>query len=280
MNIYLAGCYSRQFVFDETMDIYLAGAATGNNVAIWRDNSKDNPAAAMEKLCGSTDKIYVLESFYYMKNWMTPYIKNHWNFMLDSGAFTFMEGNQGSQVKWDDYVSRYCDFINKHDIDLFFELDIDSVSTLSHVEAMRKKIEARTGKQSIPVWHRSRGKDYFIQMCKDYDYVAIGGLVSGEWKGTDPDVFKWFINTAHEHGSKIHALGYTNLKGLEKYKFDSVDSTAWTSGNRFGCLYYFKNGELKKIMSGPKQRMAKPRELAVQNFKAWLNFQRYAKQYM
>ena len=86
------------------MEIYLAGGATGNNNHIWRDNSKTNPEKPMEIFLAGThaennransegdfkQKISILESFYYMNDWMLPYIKEHWNFLLDSGAFTFM----------------------------------------------------------------------------------------------------------------------------------------------------------------------------------------------
>ena len=110
---------------------------------------------------------YVLESFFYVRSWMFPFIDNKsWNFMLDSGAFTFMsnsknkylfkesntKSSKSETVDWNSYVARYADFILEHDIHDFFELDIDSVVGLSKVEDLRKSLEHRTARQCIPVW--------------------------------------------------------------------------------------------------------------------------------
>ncbi len=58
----------------------------------------------------------------------------------------------------------------------FFELDIDRIVGLEKVEEFRRRIESKTGKQSIPVWHSNRGWQYFVNMCKEYNYVSIGGI--------------------------------------------------------------------------------------------------------
>ena len=54
---------------------------------------------------------YVLESFIYMNEKTLEYIKspNCKHFMLDSGAFTFL--NKSSEnIDWNDYVDKYCNF--------------------------------------------------------------------------------------------------------------------------------------------------------------------------
>ena len=58
----------------------------------------------------------ILESFYYCKNnafipVLIPHLKS---FLLDSGAFTFMQGK--ASVNWDSYTEEYAAFINKHDM--------------------------------------------------------------------------------------------------------------------------------------------------------------------
>jgi len=148
MNVYLAGLNCGNISKKQKMNIYLAGFHGEKN----RTNQNDI----------LKQKIYVLESFAYIKDWQLPLIKNEWNFLLDSGAFTFMDNVQErtTGIDWNDYVKRYADFINKMNIDLFFELDIDSILSLKEVEKLREKLEKLTGKKSIPVWHRSRGIDY------------------------------------------------------------------------------------------------------------------------
>ena len=46
------------------------------------------------------------------------------------------------------------------------------------------------------VWHKSRGKDYWLKMIKEYDYVAIGGIVTKEIKPSEYKYFHWFIRQA------------------------------------------------------------------------------------
>lgn len=113
--------------------------------------------------------------------------------MLDSGAFSYINGKNTNNVNWDEYIESYAEFINNHNIKLFMELDIDSVVGIKEVERLRNKLERLTNKQCIPVWHKSRGKDYWLKMIKEYDYVAIGGIVTKEIKPSEYKYFHWFI---------------------------------------------------------------------------------------
>lgn len=269
------------------MIIYLAGTASaGNAGSIWRDNSQ-TPQKAMDIFLAGTysrsylatpAKIAVLESFYYILEWMIPYIQNHWHFMLDSGAFTFMgDPSNSSGVDWDEYLDQYIKFINRVGIDLFLELDIDNVVGIEEVERLRTRLEEGTGKQCIPVWHKDRGLDYWYQMCREYDYVAIGGIVTGEISRTEYKHFPSLLDIAREHNTKVHGLGFTNLSGLTKYPFYSVDSTAWLYGNRGGFVYEF-NGETIIKHYPHDDQVLESRKAAIHNFKEWLKFQRYAKE--
>ena len=217
---------------------------------------------------------YMLESFFYVLPWQIERIPNMKMFLLDSGAFTFMNGTENAN--FDEYLTRYINFINKYDIKYFFELDVDSIVGYEKVKQLRKRLENETGKKCIPVWHKSRGKDEFLKMCEEYDYVAIGGIVSKEITQNEYPYFTWFINEAHKRGAKIHGLGFTNLKGLEKYKFDSVDSTSWTTGNRFGSVYFFNGKTIVKYDKKQGQRLKDSKAVAVHNFNEWVKFQKYA----
>ena len=220
-----------------------------------------------------------MESFFYVRNnkiadRLFPYYAN---FLLDSGAFTFMMDNSKAAVDWESYTEQYAEYINSRKIDLFFELDIDSIVGLKEVERLRRKLEGLTGKRPIPVWHLSRGKEYFEKMCEHYPYVAIGGIVSEEIKRDKYEkMFPWFIETAHRHGCRIHALGYTGK--LKKYRFDSVDSTAWLYGNRGGYIYMFNQGAgvMEKI-DAPEGKKLKTAKVATHNFNEWVKYGDWAK---
>ena len=54
---------------------------------------------------------YVLESFYYIREWQLEYLHKWDMFLLDSGAFTFMNSCKG-KVDFNDYLEKYIDFIN------------------------------------------------------------------------------------------------------------------------------------------------------------------------
>ena len=196
-------------------------------------------------------------------------------FLLDSGAFTFMNSQKG-KIDFDEYLTRYINFINKYDIKYFFELDVDSIVGYEKVKQLRKRLENETGKKCIPVWHKSRGKEEYLKMCEEYDYVAIGGIVTKEITKEQYSFFPWFINEAHKRGCKIHGLGFTDTNLLQKYHFDSVDSTAWLSGSRFEHVYYFDNGVMKNKTPQRDKKTVHYKLIDEQNVNEWLKFQRYA----
>lgn len=221
------------------------------------------------------DGVYILESFYYADEWTEKHIPFFKDFLLDSGAFTFFS-SKTKNMNWEEYVDKYADFINRNNVTKFFELDIDKLIGYENVLKLRKRLEQKTGRQCIPVWHKFRGKENFLNMCDKYSYVAIGGIVSGEISPKEYPAFQFLIDEAHKRGSKIHGLGFTNLTGLEKYSFDSVDSTAWTTGNRFGSIYKFNGKTMIKFNKKTGQRLADSQKVAVNNFREWVKFQQYA----
>ncbi len=220
-----------------------------------------------------------LSSFFYMTSNEARYIHRYNNFLLDSGAFTFMNNLKGGTVNWDDYIERYAAFINEYNVKYFFELDIDVIVGIKEVERLRNKLELLTNKKCIPVWHKSRGKQYWLDMVKSYDYVAIGGIVTREIKPKEYPYFTWFLNEAKKENCKVHGLGFTNPTRLRKYPFYSVDSTSWVSGNRFGSVSYF-NGETIVTRYKKQGQRVKTNEVAKHNFYEWIKFAEYAEKYL
>lgn len=115
----------------------------------------------IEEVADMNLRLYILESFYEVRSNkravdMLPY---YGDYLLDSGAFTFM--SSGGHEDWDSYIERYADFINSNGIEKFFELDIDSIVGYERVKEYRRRLERLTGRQCIPVWHISRGKEEY-----------------------------------------------------------------------------------------------------------------------
>lgn len=218
------------------MELYLSGSITNDE---WNQLEEQGV-------------LFLLQTFYEMQSWKEEKIKRALTvaktFMLDSGAFTFM--NSGKKVNWKQYVDGYCNFINKYNIELFIELDLYGVLGIKTTEKIRRYIEHHTGKKPIPVYHGTLPISYFRQLCQQYPYVAIsatGTIESSKWT-KNKKALKQVIKIGHSYGTKLHGLGYTRIDNINRPEvlFDSVDSTSWLSGARFGTWYYMKHGILKQ----------------------------------
>lgn len=197
---------------------------------------------------------YLLQTFYDLRDMkhedIIDMLKIPKEFLLDSGAFTFM--NSGVKVDWKQYIDDYCDFINKYDIKLFFELDLYVLPEIGidNTIKIREYIEQRTGKKSIPVFHACMGLKMYRQLCKDYDYIAIGASgITDECKWVkNKELLKNIVGIAKSYGTKVHGLGYQRIDNLNDNKigFYSVDSTSWL-GSRFNSKYVLRNGILQKV---------------------------------
>ena len=214
---------------------------------------------------------YNLESFYSFKDFELPFLKTSKMFLLDSGAYTFMAN--AKSTNFDEYLDRYITFINKHDVKYFFELDIDSVVGLEKVEQMRSILENGTKKKCIPVWHKSRGINKFKELCENYDYISIGGIVTKEIRKKEYQQMKTLVSYAKQKGVKVHGLGFTNTNFIDQIGFYSVDSTSWLSGQRFGTIHIF-DGK-KVIPKKTEYRTTSYKKVNVHNFTEWCKFQKY-----
>lgn len=92
------------------------------------------------------EDIYVLESFYTISDWQKPLLNRFKGFLLDSGAFTFLNSVKiAKNADFERYADMYADFIKENNIKRYFELDIDAIVGLKEVERLRKRIENRCG---------------------------------------------------------------------------------------------------------------------------------------
>lgn len=221
---------------------------------------------------------YVLESFAYFNEKQKRQLKTAKMFLLDSGAFTFMNNAKGD-VDFQAYIDKYIKFIVENDIKYFFELDIDSIVGYDKVKEIRRYLERKTGRRSIPVWHKSRGIDDFIKTAKEYDYMAIGGIAMKNIKPNEYKHFEALLNLAHYYDCKVHGLGFTSTELLHKYKFDSVDSTSWTAGCRYGRVFKF-NGRNMVGVRYPDKRSIDYKIVNRHNLQEWIKFQHFADCYL
>ena len=295
MTIYLAGGINANLspYLTRAYDRYVAEHGTGREFycrkldEVVAEDKGDfragdgRPLARIDFGQSTGEGAHILESFYYCnKGYTERLLPFYGKFILDSGAYTMFSFAKGQQLNWDEYIDRYADFIVRNNVKHFFELDIDKLVGYDKVLQLRKRLESKAERPCIPVWHKSRGKDKFLEMVDQYKYVAIGGIVSKEITPDNYKFFPWFINEAHKRGVKIHGLGFTSLASLPKYHFDSVDSTSWTTGNRFGAVYRFDGKRITVVDKREGQRFKDSRLLAINNWNEWVKFQKYAETHL
>lgn len=257
------------------MRLFLAGYEANPYIELFEDKS-----------------FFILGSFYYLRKSKKDYLKHYINyvknipndFILDSGAFSLLNSNKNLDdflSNLDKYIQEYINFINEYDIKHFIELDIDSLVGYERVKEIRKKIEKETKKKCIPAWHLSRGLDEYDKLTKEYDYIAIGGIVTKEIKKKYYDkIFPILLKIAKKNNCKAHGLGFTSVE-CEKYDFYSVDSTSWKTCVRYVRIYSFntKTKEMKsKLISKTHivdQKGDKCIKLLKISLKEWIKYQKY-----
>ena len=219
---------------------------------------------------------YALTSYFYCRN-KTNFINNLKLFaneiLVDSGAHSFQKGKK---VDWVEYTKKYAEWIEQNDCDKilgYFEMDVDNIIGYENVLELRKMLESVTNK-IIPVWHKNRGIKEFKKMCKDYQgkIIAITGFKNEDIQDNQ---YIMFLKYAKKYNCKVHCLGMTRTKILNKIPFDFVDSSTWKQAGNFGEVSIFKNGEMKR--SKQYKGKYKTKELDLLNFEEFVKMQIYYK---
>lgn len=219
-----------------------------------------------------------LVSFYNVTNKTEDIIPFTKSFLLDSGAFSLFKTGKKREIDWDGYIKNYANFIKKNKVNKYFELDIDVLVGYEKVLDLRHKLEDLVGLPTIPVWHRSRGLENFLTMCEEYKYVAIGGMVSDKGGKMPVKALSYLIREAHRRKTQIHGLGCTGIEKIRSAHFDTVDSSSWLAGNRYGFIYYFDGKTMKHKPVPQNHRIGKDKVKAsrLNSLREWAKFSDYA----
>lgn len=210
---------------------------------------------------------YNLISFYYVKNEeIASRIRDKSKLIIvDSGAHSFQKGKK---VDWEKYTKDYAEFIKKFDrpnVVGYFEMDVDNIIGYDKVLQLRKILENASDK-IIPVWHKNRGIDEYKKMCQQYSgrVIAITGFKNEDIKD---EQYLMFLKYAKKFNCKVHCLGMTRKKVLNKVPFDYADSSSWKQQSIYGMLYG------KKVA---KEYSKKNRwKVMLQNYKEGMKMQKY-----
>ncbi len=165
-----------------------------------------------------------------------------YRFMLDSGAFTY---RQKVEAGWDEdpdkYFDSYFNFCDRHHelFDVIAEFDIDGLTdevTVQTVDGWTERMLARPWRQKVmPVYHGNRGPYWLRDWLLDTRSPLVG--MGSELKIVGP-----VIAQAHHFGKFIHGFAQTRINTDLKFTpYDSVDSSSWLRGDRFGNTFIFRN---------------------------------------
>lgn len=212
---------------------------------------------------------YNLMSYFYIKNKMelAELIRNNSEeILIDSGAHSFQKGKK---VDWVEYTKQYAEFIRKFDrpnVVGYFEMDVDNIIGYDKVLELRKILENVSDK-IIPVWHKNRGIEEFKKMCQNYSgkVVAITGFKNEDIKD---EQYLMFLKYAKKYNCKVHCLGMTRKKVLDKVPFDYVDSSSWKQAGIYGRID--GKGKVTKKFSKEKREI-----VFMENYKIGMKMQEY-----
>lgn len=151
---------------------------------------------------------------------------------LDSGAFTaFSQKKVIALEKYGEYLQQW-----GHMFELYANLDVigDPEGTYNN----QKQLESM-GVSPLPVVHYGSDLKYLHLYAKEYDYIALGGLVP---YSKEPALlhnwlnkcFKELLPYIRSKNLKVHGFGVGSPTVLKKYPFYSADSTGWLVGGKFG----------------------------------------------
>lgn len=180
---------------------------------------------------------YNLMSYYYIRqrtDFANAVMDRTDAVLIDSGAHSFQKGKK---VDWEKYTNEYAEFIRKNDrpkILGYFEMDVDNIIGYENVLVLRKLLLKATDK-IIPVWHKNRGISEFKRMCRETkgEVVAVTGFKNEDIQDKQ---YLMFLRYAWKCGKKVHCLGMTRTKVLDKIPFDFVDSSSWRQEAIYGRI--------------------------------------------
>ncbi len=155
---------------------------------------------------------------------------------LDSGAFSAWT----RKIKID--IDEYAAFIKQYNKYLTLYANLDVIGDAKGTERNQRYLESK-GLHPLATFHIGSPYEELEKMIKEYDYIALGGLVGVPRSRRILHLDKCFkmIRTK----VKVHGFGVGDFELMLRYPFYSVDNTNWILGGRTGAVYRFDKKNLK-----------------------------------
>ena len=192
------------------------------------------------------DRIRVLISFHYYRKKDIADLTQRFvvagvkpDIFADSGAFSAWMHNASVSV------GDYAKWLHKWGNEFCVYANLDVIDNPEATRANQRSLEAE-GLAPLPVWHVRSPRNIFLDLCEEYRYVAIGGMVGTHWKRLMPHLV-WALREARRTDTAVHGLGLTSVTPLSSLPFFSVDSTTWQDGYRYGHVRFWDAKQRKTV---------------------------------
>jgi len=183
--------------------------------------------------------------------------------LVDSGANTLMKKNESMTKKEAKrYLRKYVEWLEEYGKYCFaaVEMDLDVFFGFKTIRRWREKYFKPLEEKGLLILYVYRqdtmSKEDFIDMCKEYRYVAL----SGSTKEIPAPHMNGLFSVAEQHGTRLHGLGLTVWEKMLKHPWYSVDSTTPKMCEVFGETHLFVGNKLVKLRFTDKQQRRRYRK--------------------
>lgn len=211
----------------------------------------------------------VMLSFYYLQQrgalpQVLRILKEHpeVRVFLDSGSRSFIKKDRGDpQTYW----KAYHDVLKQHGhrFEYASEFDADDYAwkskgamrrvTDEQLDVWRDDLVELGTVPIVPVWHDDRGMSALDALLADARYPHVGFSYDAEF--SRGEVAK-LIGKAHAWNKTVHGYAESSLDNLRWLKFDTVSSTKWLCGQKYGDALIFEGGHVRRIYATAKRGKA------------------------
>ena len=170
--------------------------------------------------------------------------------IVDSGGFSARVAYKHIHIQ--DYIKFLDRFRHKSFYGKMFRcFNLDS-HDLKESQANQKKLE-KLGYNPIPVYHYSEyasdNRELLDDMVRDYDYIGIGGVAGAGLNAAQKKAYLDYVFYRTQDKVKVHGLGMSSIKPVDKYPYYSVDSSTWLQFQKFGASRAVPDETMRKWMA-------------------------------
>jgi len=158
--------------------------------------------------------------------------------MLDSGAYSAWRA--GKEVDFKEYM-RYLHYLIDKYPDADFEyvnLDVIGDGEKSYKNWMTMR---DNGLNPMPVWHLTSSHSWLVKYLKLTDRVALSWFGQMPYRrrilSLDYLWTKYLTNDKNMATARVHGMGVADFRILQRYPWDTVDSTSWLLTAAMGDVF-------------------------------------------